>query len=215
MGDKRQSAVSAEAAVVGDEVEGPGLFPLMASGTRVLRTTPADCGGDPDPHRISIGRLVRRVKQLVSGAEVQEANATSGVLGETGQVARYGDAQWFAALAKALDADRSLEEYPDVSFTLRQLVIGGPDGDVDFVVRFAGGRVGLLEETNAMTQADVEIHSSWLIAAAIAAGTLTPGLAFGAGRMRLAGDISLLIRNGPMLRAVAAATRSLASTTTW
>lgn len=101
---------------------------------------------------------------------------------------------------------------PDVALSVHQSVTGGPDGDVEYILRLAGGRVRF-EPGPAATPADVELTSDYETAAAISQGRLSPASAFAAGRLRMGGAVSSLVAHqevftelGRLLAGVAGAT---------
>ncbi|MFP5317449.1 MAG: SCP2 sterol-binding domain-containing protein [Acidimicrobiia bacterium] len=97
---------------------------------------------------------------------------------------------WLAELGAAAAASGPLRAAAaGVRLTVRHVVTGGPDGDVEYRVRFADGRV---EVDPGPGEADVEVHQDYETAAAVSAGRLTPAAAFGAGRMRIGGRPGLL-----------------------
>ena len=88
---------------------------------------------------------------------------------------------------------------------------GGPDGDVEYVVRAGSG--GFSVEPGADGPVDIEVLESYESAAAISQGRLTPAAAFAAGALKLAGDVALLVASqddfaalGDLLAPVRAAT---------
>ena len=78
----------------------------------------------------------------------------------------------------------------DVSLTVRQMVQGGPDGDVAYTVRFANGRIEFTP--GATGEADVEVASGYETAVAISRGELSPAVALAAGVLRVSGKVGLL-----------------------
>jgi len=115
-------------------------------------------------------------------------------------MARFLSEEWFsqarAALPAAPDADGPDADGPDAdgpgdaTVTVRHRVTGGPDGDVDYLVR-AGPRSWSIEPGGG-GHADIEIIEGYDSAAAISQGRITPAEAFAAGRLKLAGDVALL-----------------------
>jgi len=78
----------------------------------------------------------------------------------------------------------------DGRFTMGQIVTGGPDGDVDLLLDVHDGRVAMTP--GAAGDGAVIIRLTWDDAIAMAAGTLAPGEAIAAGRVRVRGDLSVL-----------------------
>jgi putative sterol carrier protein len=103
-------------------------------------------------------------------------------------MARFLSEEWFRMVREALPQD---EEPPgDGAVSVRHRVTGGPDGDVDYVVRAGAGRFSI--EPAEAGPVDIEVVESYESAAAIHQGRLTPAAAFAAGRLKLGGDVALL-----------------------
>ena len=95
---------------------------------------------------------------------------------------RFLSAEWFDEVAG-----------PDpepVLLTIRQVVTGGPDGDVRYAVRI--GEAGVAVVPGDPADADVTFTESWETALAIHGGELAPQQAFADGRLVVDGDIRLL-----------------------
>lgn len=102
---------------------------------------------------------------------------------------RFLSEEWFTLVRGIVSA--SDEAAPGGgTVSVRHRVTGGPDGDIDYVVR--AGADGYSVEPGAEGPVDIEIVESYESAAAIGQGTLTPADAFAAGRLKLAGDVALL-----------------------
>jgi hypothetical protein len=93
-----------------------------------------------------------------------------------------------------------------ITLTVEQVVDGGPDGDVRWLLDIRDGRVDLVPGPAA--DADLSFATSYATAAQIAAGTLSAQRAFIEGHLKVGGDLSLLITHQ---RAVAAVDDALAS----
>lgn len=105
-------------------------------------------------------------------------------------VSQFLSPAWLAELGAAAAASEPLREAAaGIRLTVRHVVTGGPDGDVEYRVRFEDGQV---EVEPGPGEADVEVHQDYGTAAAVSAGRLTPAAAFGSGRMRLGGRPGLL-----------------------
>ena len=98
----------------------------------------------------------------------------------------------------------------DATVSVHQRVTGGPDGDVEYTLRVAGGRVTFEPGPGA---ADVELVSDYDTAAAISRGELSPAKAFAAGRLHVQGSVTSLVAHqevfadlGMLLAGVAGAT---------
>jgi len=118
-----------------------------------------------------------------------------------GRMARFLSEDWFALVRAALPGpdgaagDGAAGDGADAmpraaTVTVRHRVSGGPEGDVDYVVRAASGRYSV--EPGADGPVDIEIIEGYDSASAISQGTLTPAAAFATGRLTLEGDVALL-----------------------
>ncbi len=107
-------------------------------------------------------------------------------------------------------------------FTVVQEVRGTPDGDVSLILRVDGGSLHLdLAPTTGMDKshqagpgpadADVTIAVSYPDAAAMSKGELSPAEALNTGRIRVRGDLSVLVAGQQMFEAA----RALVSPTTY
>ena len=105
---------------------------------------------------------------------------------------------WLADLATAA-AGRSVPD--DVEASVEQVVTGGPDGDVRWSVRLAGGRAQVV--TGPSPDADVSLTVDWDTALALSSGDLAVTDAFLAGRLRLRGDVSVLLKAAAVLEGLA------------
>ncbi|HEX7277770.1 MAG TPA: SCP2 sterol-binding domain-containing protein [Acidimicrobiales bacterium] len=104
-------------------------------------------------------------------------------------MARFLSEEWFALVRAALPP--AVEPAPDDGpVTVRHRVTGGPEGDVDYVVRAGAGHFAV--EPGRAGPVDIEIIETYESAAAISQGLMTPAAAFAAGRLKLAGDVALL-----------------------
>lgn len=112
-------------------------------------------------------------------------------------MARFLSPEWFAEIAACADENEALREAaagPAVS--VRQVVRGGPDGDVAYTVRLADGAVTVVPDGDA---ADLEVTSDYATAAAISQGRLSPAAAFASGRLKLSGQVGVLARRAGVL----------------
>jgi len=88
----------------------------------------------------------------------------------------------------------------DGSFSMGQVVTGGPGGEARTTLRVGGGRVAM--EEGEAGDADVTVRVAWVDAVALAAGDLVPGEAIAAGRVRVRGDLSVLAEARSVLLAL-------------
>jgi putative sterol carrier protein len=130
---------------------------------------------------------------------------------------RFLSAEWLDGMASSM-----APAPPDVSVAIHQRVTGGPEGDVEYTIRLAGGTVSVepgperpSERGGGPGPADVEIVEDYETAAAISQGLLSPAAAFAAGRLRLGGPVRSLIEHQEALAAVGERMAALAAATTY
>jgi hypothetical protein len=99
----------------------------------------------------------------------------------------------------------------DGTFAVCQVVRGGPDGDIAVTVHVAEGRVWM---TPGADDAQVTVALQWDDAVAMAQGTLAVADALTAGRIRVRGDLGVLVAGQAALAAVQPALASLHAVTT-
>jgi hypothetical protein len=113
-------------------------------------------------------------------------------------VARYLSDEWLAEVERALrhaggrDGDRR-DEDPGSELVVAHRVTGGPGGDRSYHV--AVGRSGARVAPGAPDGRHVTFTQDYETAAAIARGTLSAQAAFMAGRLRVGGDLSVLVEH--------------------
>jgi predicted lipid carrier protein YhbT len=101
----------------------------------------------------------------------------------------------------------------EVTLTLEQAVTGGPDGPVRWHVRLDHGAVDLVE--GPAPHADLRFTASYGTAAGIASGAVAAQRAFAEGRLRVGGDVSLLVAHHRTLAALDDALADLRSRTSF
>ena len=93
--------------------------------------------------------------------------------------------EWLRELAAAASTSESLGRAANGIFlTVSHRVTGGPQGDVEYRVRFADGTVEVLAGPG---EADLVVDQPYATAAALSRGELTPSEAFASGQLRLGG----------------------------
>ena len=128
---------------------------------------------------------------------------------------RFLGPAWLAALDEAVSTSPAVAAATaDVTLSLLQVVTGGPDGDVAYVVSVGAGGVRVASAT-ADTAADVTMASTWDTAVAIATGALAPHDAFTTGDLVVRGDIEALRAGAPALAGLHVATEALRAATTY
>lgn len=129
-------------------------------------------------------------------------------------MARFLSAEWLEQLAATAAASDDLRRAAAATtVTLRQVVTGGPDGDVDYVVRLDRGTVSVRPGPDG--PADVEITEDYATAAAISQGRLTPAAAFAGGRLKLGGRVGLLVEHAPLFAALGGVFAASGAVTTY
>lgn len=119
---------------------------------------------------------------------------------------RYLSPEWLDAARDAVAADDALAAaLAGVTLTVEQAVDGTPDGTVRWNVSVHDGKVMLTPGPAA--RPDVRFTTTWDTAVAIARGELAAQRAFVEGRLRVGGDLTVLITHQ---RAVAAVDDALA-----
>ncbi len=108
-------------------------------------------------------------------------------------MARFLSPEWLAELGAAADGEGRRPTSDGVDLTVRQVVRGGPEGDVTYRVRLTDGTATV---TPGDGNADLEVVQDYATAVAISKGELTPAAAFAAGRLKLGGRVGLLVRHG-------------------
>ncbi len=100
-----------------------------------------------------------------------------------------------------------------VRLVVQQVVTGGPQGEVAYAVEVDDGCMSF--RTGRCEQADVTFTLDWDTAVAMARGDLGGQEAFTAGRLRLRGNVGLLLRHGPALAGLATVFAQLRDGTTF
>jgi len=123
----------------------------------------------------------------------------------------YSD-EWIAAFNEAV-AD--LETDADASFRMLQVVREGPEGTLRIVLSAHEGRVTLerVQDAEPAPPGEVTISVQFDDALALARGELDPARLLAAGRVRVRGDLSVLVRGQELLAAAAARLGSLSAET--
>jgi hypothetical protein len=113
-------------------------------------------------------------------------------------MARYLSAEWFEEMEAALEATVAPAGAAAAGegIVLRQVITGGPDGDVTYRVRVIGGRARL---TRAPGAADATITTDYDTAAALHQGRLTLQDAFQSGRVKVDGNVATLVARQAVL----------------
>lgn len=130
---------------------------------------------------------------------------------------RFLSPQWIADAADAAAASTASGELSEatagVRLVVQQVVTGGPEGDVSYVVSIDGGRVGL--RPGRAEAPDVTFTSDWATAVAMATGATGALEAFTTGRLQVNGDIGVLLRHGSAFSGLDAVFAGLRERTTY
>ena len=137
----------------------------------------------------------------------------------------YSD-EWIAAFNEAV---AGLEPDAGASFRMLQVVRGGPEGTLRIVLSVHEGRVALerVQDAEAASQdaepasqdaeaappVEVTVSVQFDDALALAQGELDPARLLAAGRVRVRGDLSVLVRGQELLAAATARLGSLSAET--
>jgi len=128
---------------------------------------------------------------------------------------RFLSPAWFDAVQEALVTSAEVAAATrHSSLRLLQVVTGGPDGEVSYLVTAERGAV-LVAPAPPTMPAEVTLATTWDSAVAIATGALAPHDAFTTGRLVVRGDIDALRAQAPALAGLSAALDQVRSQTTY
>ena len=113
---------------------------------------------------------------------------------------QYLSDEWMAAAGRALAASDTLAQLDAPRVSLRFEVTGAPDGKRSYTVRLGDGAAELEPGTDG--EADASFTLDYPTAVEVARGALAAQVAFMQGRLKLGGDINVLIRRGSELRSI-------------
>jgi putative sterol carrier protein len=129
-------------------------------------------------------------------------------------MARFLSAEWLEQVAAAARDDPELQAAASgVSLTVQQVVTDGPDGEVAWHVRLGDGSVEIAQ--GRAPDAEVVITQSHETATEVGRGGLSPAEAFATGRLKLAGQVGLLIRHQPAFEQLGLALAAVQEATTF
>ncbi|HEX8580846.1 MAG TPA: SCP2 sterol-binding domain-containing protein [Acidimicrobiales bacterium] len=129
-------------------------------------------------------------------------------------MAEYLSDAWIEDLGAAVAADEGLRRAArGVRATVQQVVVGGPGGDVAWHVVIDDGTVAV--RPGAADHPDVTFEEDYDAARRVTAGELSPQAAFMTGRLRVRGDLPLLVRHQPAFAALALAAGAVRARTTF
>jgi putative sterol carrier protein len=129
-------------------------------------------------------------------------------------MARFLSAEWLEQVATAAHDDEELQAAASgVSLTVQQVVTGGPDGEVAWHVRLGDGGVAIV--AGRTPDAEVVITQSHETATDVGRGDLTPAEAFASGRLKMGGQVGLLVRHQPAFEQLGIALAAVRDATTF
>ncbi|MBW3548302.1 MAG: SCP2 sterol-binding domain-containing protein [Actinobacteria bacterium] len=127
---------------------------------------------------------------------------------------RFLSPEWMAeASAAAATSPELAEASAGVHLVVQQVVTGGPDGDVRYVVSLSDGRARF--GAGEAADADVAFTTDWETAVAVATGASSAQDAFASGRLRVRGDVTALLRHARALDGLHAVFAGLRERTTY
>jgi putative sterol carrier protein len=100
-----------------------------------------------------------------------------------------------------------------VQLVVQEVVTGGPDGEIRYVVAIDLGRTELRPGDHPAP--DVTFVVDWDTAVAVATGSTSAQDAFTTGRLQLRGDVTTLLRHGRALAGLETVFAGLRETTTY
>jgi hypothetical protein len=122
----------------------------------------------------------------------------------------YSD-EWVAAFNEAV---AGLEPAPEVSFRMLQVVHGAPEGTLRIALCVADGRVLLERQPGDEPAPQVTVSVHYDDAVALARGELDPAKLLAEGRVRVRGDLSVLVSGQALLAQAARSLEPLSERTT-
>ncbi len=129
-------------------------------------------------------------------------------------MARFLSPAWIAeAGATAASSAELARATAEVQLVVQQVVTGGPDGDVRYVVAVDRGRTEL--RPGEEPSPDVTFVVDWDTAVAMATGSTSAQEAFTTGRLQVRGDVGVLLRHGPAMDGLTAVFAGVRAGTTY
>lgn len=124
-----------------------------------------------------------------------------GAAGSVAAMLTFLSDEWIQALHDAAADDAELAASTEgVSIAIEQQITGGPDGDVTFHLVLDHGRVTVA--SGPAPSATVRFHQDYATAASIAMGHGSAQRAFMTGRLRVGGDLRVLLDHNEVLAQV-------------
>ena len=108
---------------------------------------------------------------------------------------RFLSPEWIEEASAAAAASPELAEATaGVHLVVQQVVTGGPEGEVRYVVSLSDGQARV--RAGEAAGADVAFATDWDTAVAVATGRSSAQDAFTSGRLTVRGDVTALLRHG-------------------
>lgn len=128
---------------------------------------------------------------------------------------RFLSPEWLVAVQAALRTSPEVAAATTgSSFRLLQVVTGGPEGDVSYLMTAAAGTVDV-GPAPPDAASDVTLATTWETAVGITTGAVAPHDAFTTGRLVVRGDIDVLRAQASALAGLSAAFDEIRSQTTY
>jgi putative sterol carrier protein len=125
---------------------------------------------------------------------------------------RFYSAEWVAAFNEAVTG---VQASPVTSLRMVQQVHGAPDGPFSVALEISDGRIVLERDPDPDLPVQVTISVSYDDAAALSRGELDPAQLLATGRVKVRGDLSVLVRGQELLAEAAARAAALSAATTF
>ena len=127
---------------------------------------------------------------------------------------RYLSREWMEAVRRSLAADIGLKQATtDIALTLEQVVTDAPGGTARWHLIIDHGTVELHD--GPADAPDLRLTTDYATAGAIASGSVGAQWAFMAGRLRVGGDVSMLVTHQRALASVDDALADVRAETTY
>jgi putative sterol carrier protein len=135
-------------------------------------------------------------------------------LGQDHGLARFLTPAWLSELEAAAQASDELRTATaDTDLIIEQVITGTPDGEVRYTVRLCRGDAEI--RPGSAGRADVTVRQPVDVAAAISRGELDPRVAMDDGRLRVAGDVRVLVAHQGTLQRLASVFDDVRALTTY
>ncbi len=119
--------------------------------------------------------------------------------------------EWISAFNEAV---AGLDAEPGVSFRMVQVVHGGPGGTVRIALEVTDGRISLRHASPDEPAPQVTVSVSFGDAFALCQGELDPAKLLAAGRVKVRGDLSVLVKGQALMAAAVERLDALSKRTT-